>query len=178
MVKLQKNKAFALLFAMFVSSIMLSIGLGISNIIYKELVLSGIGRESELSFYTAQTGLECAQYLNQTDPLVFPGVGEDGRLDSTRDMCVGAKIDPDPVTGTSYYVSTQATDGNSKTTTFQIRVQNSGAPDMCASVLVEKRTDNYINIESRGYNTCDYNNPRRVERSLKMVTYVKPPVAP
>jgi len=160
-----RKRAFALLFAMFVSSIMLSIGLGISNVIYKELVLSGIGRESEYSLYNAQSGLECALHLNQTDPGFFATASGQGS------GTPGSTCDGAAVTGISYNVDPTA----GATTTFQFNIQYLPPnPQMCAQVEVFKSANNYMTVESRGYNTpcTDLVNPRRVERSLKLRTNI------
>jgi len=170
--RLSTRKGFALLFAMFVSSIMLSIGLGISNVIYKELILSGIGRESEYSFYTAQTGLECALYLQNVHPALFPQrMGESPVNPQSSDLCAGSMI--------ANASSIEGLEG--ATTTFDVIVpppdpNPSGHKEMCAQVLVFKSASNYITVESRGYNVgCsadDLRNPRRVERSLKLRTNI------
>ena len=54
-----KNKGFTLLLSLLVVSVILSVGLGVSNIMIKELKLSGLGRESQVAFYAADTGVEC-----------------------------------------------------------------------------------------------------------------------
>ncbi len=45
-----------------VSSIVLSIGLSLFNIVQKELILSATGRDSQFAFYSADGGIECALY--------------------------------------------------------------------------------------------------------------------
>src|SRR3989344_4229619 len=64
------RRGFTLLFAMIISSIVLSIGLGIFNIALKELVLSSAARESQFAFFAADTGTECALYwdIRYRDP--------------------------------------------------------------------------------------------------------------
>jgi len=166
------QRAFALLFAMFVASIMLSIGLGISNVIYKELILSSIGRESEFSLYTAQTGLECALYIEGKHPALFPRQSGDLPIPALLedDKCAGQKIN----TMGDLQAEALATGA---TTTFNIMISYTGAnvnnyPPMCAKVSVYKSASNYMRVESRGYNTCDTTNSRRVERSLKLRTNI------
>ncbi|MFA6006822.1 MAG: hypothetical protein WC764_03815 [Candidatus Paceibacterota bacterium] len=156
------QSGYALLFAMFVSSIMLSIGLGISTIIYKELILSGIGRESEFSFYNAQTGLECALYSESADSAFYATADADG--DNTRPKCDGSDI--------LDLVYDRGLEG--ATTTFNMTINNP-APS-CAKVTVYKSASNYMVIDSRGYNTaCGVEtNSRRVERSLKLRTNIVP----
>lgn len=79
-----------------VSSIVLSIGLSLFNIVQKELILSGTGRDSQFAFYSADGGVECAMYwdIGRPDVSVFPesaiewrGAYNDGDPPSTGTMC-------------------------------------------------------------------------------------------
>ena len=45
-----ENGGFTLLLSLLVISVILSVGLGVSNIMIKELKLSGLGRESQVAF--------------------------------------------------------------------------------------------------------------------------------
>jgi hypothetical protein len=60
----QKNNqsGFTLLLASLVASLLLTIGLSMFSIAQQQLTLSSIGRDSQYSFYTADTGAECALY--------------------------------------------------------------------------------------------------------------------
>lgn len=57
-----KQKGFTLLYAMVVISIVLTLSAGIMTIMVKELKLSGYGRESQIAYYAAESGAECALY--------------------------------------------------------------------------------------------------------------------
>ena len=61
---MRSKRGFALLFAVFIAGLMTTIGLAIFNITIKEVTLSGTGRESQFAFYAADTGAECALYLD------------------------------------------------------------------------------------------------------------------
>lgn len=65
--KIQKNKGFALLLAVLVSVIVLTIGLTILNSALKQTFLSEVSLESERSFHAAYAGVECAQFWNVAD---------------------------------------------------------------------------------------------------------------
>ena len=71
MVKINKtknnNRGFALLLAVLLSVIILTIGLTILNSALKQQFLSDITLESERSFHAAYAGVECAQYWNVGD---------------------------------------------------------------------------------------------------------------
>jgi hypothetical protein len=52
---------------------------------------------------------------------------------------------------------------NSAKTTFELNFSNNS----CSTVAVEKNSG-ATSIESYGHNTCDLNNPRRVERAIRV----------
>ena len=56
------SRGFTLLLAAIISSIVLSLGVSIYQIVSKELALSSLGRDSQLAFYAADTGAECALF--------------------------------------------------------------------------------------------------------------------
>jgi len=57
-----KNKGFALLFSVLLSSLLLTIGLSIFSIALKELAISTAARQSVHAFYAADSGRECVLY--------------------------------------------------------------------------------------------------------------------
>ena len=144
------NKGYTLLFAVLVSSLVLSVGISILNISKKEFLLASSARESTTAFYAADSGLECAKYYDDL-----------GYFDS-----------PTPTVGDTKCalttITTPIVNGN-----FQININNSA----CAIISVKKTlntTTNVLvtNIESRGYNigwngsSCSSPSPKRVERAL------------
>lgn len=56
------SKGFTVLMAALVSSIALALGLSVFGLAQKEITLSALGRDSQLAFYAADTGAECALY--------------------------------------------------------------------------------------------------------------------
>lgn len=64
---IQKNQGFALLLAVLVSMIVLTVGLTILNASLKQITLSNIALESERAFHAAYAGVECAQFWNVGD---------------------------------------------------------------------------------------------------------------
>ncbi len=161
-----------MLFAVLVSSVLLSIGLSIFNLTLKELTLSSSGRESQFSFYAADTGVECALYWDFKSPSQVAyatssnsqsGFWRDTFIDSDAPSCLGASL--------SYnFKNASSTTATTGVTRFNLTIP-SGA---CATVSVTKDYANpsipVTSIDSRGYNTCDQTDPNRVERALK-VTY-------
>ncbi len=152
----RSKRGFTLLIAILVSGVLLAVGLSIFNIASKELILSSAGRESQFAFYAADAGIECALFADRIqDAFIFnkavAGVN-----------CGGGSVD-----------FTKSADSASLpfTTTSDFRFYLNGAgTGACADVHVEKWTDNSATstqVDSRGYNTCDTVNPRRVERGIR-----------
>jgi Tfp pilus assembly protein PilX len=74
--KIKKNRGFVLLFAMVLSSIILAVALGVTNIALKEVNFSTSGKDANDAFFAADTGVECALFydknLSVTDPFPTP----------------------------------------------------------------------------------------------------------
>ena len=71
-----KQKGFTLLYAVLVSSIVLSASLSIINIALKQHKLAALSRESKIAFYAANTGIDCALYWNVNTRTVQIGSGD------------------------------------------------------------------------------------------------------
>jgi len=61
-IKANRTRGFTLLLAALTASIALAIGSAIFDIAQKQLFLSALSRDSQFSFYAADTGVECALY--------------------------------------------------------------------------------------------------------------------
>jgi hypothetical protein len=129
------------------------------------LILASASRDSQLAFYAADTGGECVLYWD----IKGGTFATTTILGASNLMCLGNDITTntvDPSTPNSWIVSATDTTSSAR---FRINFTN-GA---CSDVLITK---NFVapppqtRIESRGYNTCDLSNPRRVERGIK-ITY-------
>ncbi len=59
------ERGVALLFVILLTSVLLLIAIGISNISFKELTFSLEARDSDKVFFTADTGIECGLYLDK-----------------------------------------------------------------------------------------------------------------
>jgi len=124
----------------------LSIGLAIFNITIKELALSSSSRESQFAFYAADTGIECALFWD------FQHNAFD--VTKTSDIvCAGQSIED--VGGGGF--------NNPSTFTIDLTPL-----PYCTIVSVTKQeSPRRTLVEARGYNTCDTENPRRVERAIR-----------
>jgi Tfp pilus assembly protein PilX len=156
------KKAFTVLFAVIVSSLILALGLGIVAITMKEVKLSGAGRDSQVAFYAADSGLECAEYFDIT---------QSAFATSTSDEPVN------PIVCNVQNITVTADgDGAAATSTFQMCMKykddkSCDTSKPCAEVTVAKYIEGGVkktNIDSRGYNTCDPANQRRLERGYSV----------
>ena len=153
---LHDTRGFTLLYAVLMSSLLLTIGLGIFNITIKELLLSSAGRESQFAFYAADTGAECALYWDfKFDSFA---TSTDSEI-----KCGGVTMGG-IVEGTPYHDTCCGGAGPNVRSEFTLDF----APEpYCVTVYVTKfEGPDRTTIESRGYNTCDPGNPRRVERTI------------
>lgn len=127
-------------------SIVLVVGLGVFDIILGEIILSIAGRESQKSFYAADSGIECALYWDLKQ-LSF-------NSSSYTINCAGKEIQGNIV---------------ASTTTFDLTFDNNA----CARVTVDKANPPQTILTSRGYNIsgesglCDSNSSKKVERAMR-----------
>jgi hypothetical protein len=162
--KLKSKMGMTLFIAVVVMGILLFISFAVVNIAIKSTLFSSLGRDSQYAFYAADSGIECAIYWDSKfDPSYFDITAKTGPI-----SCGGMAIsDGAPIPDGS---TTQI--GGSATSKFYFNMNNNSDPvPYCAIVTITKNAlDGSTTIKSRGYNTCDTSNPRRVERGIE-VTY-------
>jgi hypothetical protein len=137
----------------------------------RQVVLSGVWRDSQFAFYAANTGIECALYWDLNGGVVFATStnSETPANVSCADNSASVSITEDTLT--------------SATSKFTIEFNNVGSNSQvnnadltyCVDVFVTKQFDDSgsqdriaTTILARGYNTCDLENPRRIERGLEL----------
>lgn len=167
----KKQKGFTLLFAILVSTLVISIGASMISIALRQTVLSGTSRESQYAFYAADTAMECAYYWdtvgsNELENPIFP---VSGNLDSTN-------VNNSEIKCSGYeFLNSGEITTDSGVTNFKLQIKDIGTSQKslktyCAEVTVIKEPESTgltkTRIESKGYNTCDTNNIKRVERGL------------
>ena len=144
-------RGFTLLIAVILASVMVTVGLTLLDISYKQFLLASTARQSQYAFYSADSAIECALYYDQqedafnTNPNALTQISCDGQTIS--------------ITSTGSYP---------KITSYTIPCTGGGTQ---ADVTVYKNypTTPTTRIYASGYNTCDEDDPRRVERGLKVV---------
>jgi len=153
-IKKIKSRGFTLLLSILVVSVVLSVGLGIFDIMTKELKLSGLGRESQIAFYAADAGIECFFYWEIKHPDLAGSAFEPG-------------------TGITNTISCAGNNGieikDSGPYAFNLPLSNNS----CAKIKITK-SGLTTTVESRGYNTaCDSTSSFKVERAIKLISTKK-----
>ena len=161
-----KNSAgFVILFAITLSSIILSVALGVANVAFREVSFSISARDANDAFLAADTGAECALLHDKLVSGSFPIEGP-----ATEINCAGSPVTP-TFTGTD------------DTGTYDFVIPDLGSSSTsCAKVRVFKdksESPMLVVVTSTGYNigdtSCNSTNPRRVERQLLVSSKVSAP---
>ncbi len=150
----QGKKGFALLITVVVVSLILSISLGISNLTFKQTILSNLAKDSQISFYEADSVVECMLYYDI-------GIDVFSAVTDPTDA-------PDLYCGQAYFsVNTSLSDFD-----YYVYEQTNASPSLpCAGISIDKRVGSNggkVIIQGKGYNVCADNNPRRVERAIQV----------
>ena len=164
--KLKTSLGFTLLFASLVGALVLTVGMAILSIALKQLTLTSAGKATQQSFYSADTGVECALYLDRGAGLgdcrlgFFPtpdGLGgyfsclnpdpagppvTPVSADAVR--CMGEKIPLTDVTSEGLYrATTRFTFDNGLTDSDDVDINGAAAThgDICFVIAVTKQID-------------------------------------
>ncbi len=146
-----QSRGFTLFVGLIIASSLLLIATGVVNLALKQSLISNSGKESQLAFYAADTGMECALYWDVSNP---SGVSAFSPESGSIVICNNDANNPD-----NHWVA----GGNSVSIIGPITFL---PESYCAMVTITKDGDT-TRIESKGYNTCDITNPRRVERAVR-----------
>ncbi len=143
---LRPNNGFTLLLSLLIVSVLLSISLGISEIVLKETVISGFGRDSLKAFFAADSGVECVLYWDIKQN-AFATTSTSSTI-----TCAGSTATFNPSSGHS---------------SFTVNFSNGAF----SQVEVDKITNYPLTaITAYGRSSGTLTDTRRVERGLK-VTY-------
>lgn len=155
-IKQNNKRGFALFIAVITAGILLLIAVAISDLSYKEQIITISAKESKEAFYAADTGLECALYWD----VIHGNFVEGG--DGNEITC----------SGETEVISSQMGVGKDGSV-GPIEFGGAGGSDYCFTITVEKAynpTDGVTDtcITSFGYNNCNTSDPRRLERALEV----------
>ena len=150
---------FAMLFTVLVISVILAIALGISDITFKQTILSNLAKNSQLAFYQADSGVECGMYYDTTVGQFPP---------ATADNPDGTTVDKAPLQLTcgARTLSLVAAQSHNNYIVYQEDVAD-GSP--CFSITFDKTytATEKNRVSSRGFSTCQ-STPQQVERGLNI----------
>ena len=193
----RKTKSgFTLFVAMVVASLLLAVGFSIGNIILKQLLLSGSGKDSQVAFYAADAGAECAQFWDTKSSTGVALSGDGPFATSTKVEDTSIVCGSGAVTASKQVDGILPQDQKFSTTTLVVNYSDSQSTlsnptenyKACAVVLVAKGFEPdpnnptteipFTRITSRGYNApyspasggtpagCVTSDPRTVERGI------------
>ena len=161
--KYKKNKGgYAMLFTVVVVSAISVITAGLTNIAYKQLTLSSLAKDSQTATIWADTANECALFFEQV--AIKHLLGQNPLTNKWTCGGINFKINWGEMDGLNSYESgnynyeLSALDDQPKQPCFEFSVE---------SVQDENQVKN-VTIESSGFNICDKQNIRAVERSYRI----------
>jgi Tfp pilus assembly protein PilX len=156
----KEERGIAIYIAVTVTAALVLVSFAIINLAIKQVSISSASRDSQAAFYAADSGVECALYWDLKNSTF-------ATTTASADIICNGKNTP-----TSRLVGNP----QNATTTFDFDF-TTGDPatsnPYCVNVSVSKFYESdelKTKIEARGYNSCDENNARRVERAI-MVNY-------
>ncbi|OGF69488.1 hypothetical protein A3H65_01335 [Candidatus Giovannonibacteria bacterium RIFCSPLOWO2_02_FULL_45_14] len=187
------SKGIALLLSIILVSIVLAVSVGVSNIVSTEISLSNTGRQSQVAFYAADAGVDCAIYwdtLNNGDPGSAFATTNPDTFNNLPNACAGDSIQvggknscvnsayPQYGDGSSSSPCGGAEDKRGGKSVFTLSFENGS----CAIVTVLRRQDSLANptsietfIHSDGHSSgdanCLSNNPRVFQRSIETTSF-------
>ena len=162
---IQKNnykKGITLFVAVLVASVATLFSFAISDIALREVFLAQTGKDSQEAFFAANSGIECALFWDLKKGIFTPDTGG-------------------PVTCNENTRNTQVDDnGDTWDLSFPLAFPlfgGSNPDDPCfiidtVSKAIEEEDGQVVSIVTeiivKGYNTCDTESPRRLERALRI----------
>ena len=166
------KKGFTLFIAIVISSAVLVGSYAISNVVYNQIRISGDQKESLRAFVAADNGLECALYYD--DLLVRNAFSTSTQFDRSIECAHNTISNGDAISSLSSSNGTVLLGGEGwgSENIFQLDFNDTGT---CAVVTVTKNQEGNPGEEyektvivSKGYNTCDSERVRRLERALRL----------
>lgn len=154
----KKEGGYAILFAVVIISSITVIAAGLTNAAYKQLVLSSLAKDSQIAFYQSDKASDCALYAD----IVF---AEDniGYFQNEGTWTCGNQI-----------MRIKPTPGENGSYTYDLIPEEEvlNSTNSCFNINVSKIATGPgiydTTIKARGYNICDINNPRVVEREIEV----------
>lgn len=160
---IKKEKGFALLFAVLISGLLITIGISIFNISIKELMISASIRDSQTAYYAADSAAECFYYWNEISPDYFRFC-DTSSCDRNIDEVICNKNNANLVEEELNHFSSNSF--------FRYSNEPTDTLEPVASIDVIKSKigeDIKVELVFRGYNTGETG--RRVERTYRRILF-------
>ncbi len=156
------QRGFALVIAVILTSVILSLGAALLDVAYKQVLLSSSSKNSQYAFYNSDSGLECALYFDQK----FNAFSYDTPIPAGNVIC-----DTRAVINYASNVS-----GGKRLTTFDLPCAGGGTSatvtaykyDPLGGGTCDPATGAKSCIYVSGYSACDASLNTRIERGLKV----------
>lgn len=159
---LSKQKGYAILFAVVITSIISVIVAGISNLTYKQLILSSLVKDSQQAFYMADTAIECALYAH-----FMKGDNYDGATVANTWHC-GQRYKDD-----AHF--TLKFQGATENVSYKLEHENYNENTPCYEFNVDRDSiPDEVHIRARGYNICNKKLLRTVQREIEVYYSLTP----
>jgi hypothetical protein len=159
--KSRKQRGIALYMAVTVTGVLVLVSFAILNVTIRQLSITSAARDSQAAFFAADSGIECALFWDLKNNIG----GVPSGISAFSTSSHAATVDCNGMTVPSLLTMPGGQNG---TSTFSFDFP----PDhFCVTVQVGKAYQGNIpvtHIESRGYNSCDPDNLRKVERGIKV----------
>ncbi|HEY4488115.1 MAG TPA: hypothetical protein VJB97_01185 [Candidatus Paceibacterota bacterium] len=151
------ERGFALLIATVLSSIALAVGLAVTDVVYRQVVLSSAAKQSQYAFYAADSALECALYFDQQEGTFAY------QASPPEDVSISCAA-----SGGAVPVSFVVSEPSADTLRFSSDWFSASAPPACARLTVLKESTGAADIFAEGANTCDLSSTRAIERGVRV----------
>ncbi len=168
--KSKNQKGYAMLFTIIIVSVISVITAGLSSIAYKQLTLSSLAKDSQVATVWADNANECALFFHQR---VFLSYSENYEEHKTWN-CGGHDLE---ITWSSKGDTSSGDEGDEVSVwKYSLASEESQTNTPCFTVEVEETekigssssSSKDVVIISKGYNVCDTNHIRSVERSYEI----------
>lgn len=161
----KNQKGYAILFTLVIVSAVSVITAGLTNTIYKQMILSSLTKDSQAAFYQADTASDCALYADMIEYKKSSSVPKESSIfDSNSWTCGGLDLTIVPLTGgilNGYDLNPPDEYESSSDPCFRISV-------LKETIGTEPDTIVKNTVTAKGYNICDKTNLRTVERAIKI----------
>jgi hypothetical protein len=149
---IKTQKGYAILFTIVLVGIISAISIGLASVSYKQLILSSVAKDSQVSFYQADTASECGLYAE--NKLLMTTSSQSPWSCGIDSNDSGYILDISPYSTGGY-------------TLIPNSLSLSSSP--CFNVIMDKTTST-TKLIARGYNICNKTNIRTVEREINITS--------